>query len=155
MELGFVRERKMSKKRSSTLRRTLTFALTSGVVALIPALSHAQEPKSVDAGMAAMGKSAYRTYCAACHGLEGKGDGPLANDLKVHPADLTRVSAENGGVFPFDTVYQIIDGRKKVRGHGTEEMPAWGDAFKTTDNEEQTEKRIRQLTHYIWSIQVK
>jgi len=39
-------------------------------------------------------------YCAACHGLDGKGTGPAAAALKKAPADLTKISARNGGTFP-------------------------------------------------------
>lgn len=105
-------------------------------------------------GAAASGGQSFRTYCASCHGAEGKGDGPLAEHLKVAPADLTQISQSNNGTFPFDEVRKKIDGRDAVRGHGTSDMPVWGDAFKTTDTEEQAEKRIDDLTHFLWSIQV-
>ena len=106
------------------------------------------------AGAAASGQQYFRIYCASCHGPAGKGDGPLAKDLKTPPADLTLISQRNGGQFPFDDVRKKIDGRENVTGHGSTDMPVWGDAFKTTDTEEQAQKRIDDITHFLWSIQV-
>jgi mono/diheme cytochrome c family protein len=103
---------------------------------------------------AASGGQSFRTYCASCHGEGAKGDGPLAQVLKVAPADLTTISQRNGGKFPFDDVRKMIDGREKVAGHGPSDMPVWGDAFKTTDTEEQAKERIDDITNFLWSIQV-
>lgn len=75
------------------------------------------------------GKLEYQSGCAACHGIDGKGDGPVASQLKVPPADLTVLSKNNNGIFPFDSVYEIIDGRKAVAAHGSREMPIWGDRY--------------------------
>src|SRR3974390_752094 len=57
-----------------------------------------------------IGKMQYQASCAACHGVDAKGDGPVSNELKTHPADLTVLAKNNNGVFPSDKVYQIIDG---------------------------------------------
>jgi mono/diheme cytochrome c family protein len=103
---------------------------------------------------AASGAQSFKIYCASCHGTGAKGDGPLAQHLKVPPADLTTIAQSNDGQFPFDDVRKKIDGRESVAGHGTTDMPVWGDAFKTTDTEEQAQKRIDDITHFIWSIQV-
>ncbi len=75
------------------------------------------------------GKLQYQSGCAPCHGIDGKGGGPVSSQLKVPPADLTVLSKKNNGVFPFDSVYEIIDGRKAVAAHGTREMPIWGDRY--------------------------
>jgi len=76
-----------------------------------------------------MGKTEYRSSCAACHGINGKGDGPLSKELKTSPTDLTVLAKNNKGVFPYDMVYETIDGRHAVASHGTREMPAWGYRF--------------------------
>src|SRR6516225_8570293 len=57
-----------------------------------------------------VGKMEYQSSCAACHGMDAKGDGPVSKELKTRPADLTVLAKNNNGVFPYDTVYQMIDG---------------------------------------------
>ena len=46
------------------------------------------------------GAENYKAYCAACHGVSGKGDGPAAPALKIPPTDLTRLTANAGGKYP-------------------------------------------------------
>jgi mono/diheme cytochrome c family protein len=46
------------------------------------------------------GAEDFASYCAGCHGATAKGDGPAAAGLSVRPADLTQISARNGGTFP-------------------------------------------------------
>ena len=75
------------------------------------------------------GKAEYHSSCASCHGSEGKGTGPVSTGLKVPPPDLTVLAKKNNGVFPFNSVYEIIDGRKTVVAHGTRDMPIWGDRY--------------------------
>jgi mono/diheme cytochrome c family protein len=75
------------------------------------------------------GREHYEAKCAVCHGADGKGDGPVADMLTKRPSDLTQLSKNNGGAFPFWTAYEIIDGRRDVGAHGTREMPVWGKQF--------------------------
>lgn len=74
-----------------------------------------------------MGKQEFESKCAACHGLSGKGDGPQSTVTR--PADLTILAKSNGGVFPAQRVYEIIDGRREVAAHGSRTMPIWGRFF--------------------------
>ena len=76
-----------------------------------------------------VGKIEYQTSCASCHGTGAKGDGPMGNELKKRPTDLTVLAKKNSGAFPRDSVYRIIDGRDAVASHGTREMPVWGYRF--------------------------
>ncbi|HSG41212.1 MAG TPA: cytochrome c, partial [Thermoanaerobaculia bacterium] len=103
------------------------------------------------------GRRTYSVYCASCHGLSGRGDGPVAGDLKVAPTDLTRLAARNEGRFPQDRTYQAIDGRLETRGHGTSRMPVWGATFQVSgsdhDQEREVRERILDLLSYIESIQ--
>ncbi len=92
----------------------------------------AQEGDNLKAGDVAFGGDLYASYCAACHGAEGRGDGPMAPVLMVAPADLTQLSASNGGVFPVVRVVQQIDGRDPMLAHGGE-MPLFGDFFAGDD----------------------
>jgi len=129
---------------------------TSAALPLLAATIGGQEPTAPDRAGAAVGSSLFRSYCSSCHGTTAVGDGPVAEHLKVKPADLTSIAARRGGEFPFQNVVQIIDGRKQVKGHGHGEMPVWGDAFKVASggaSEEQAQKKIEQLAHYLWTIQ--
>src|ERR1700750_1264417 len=45
-------------------------------------------------------KAMFMAYCAACHGNDAKGDGPVGMQLKTKPADLTKIAARNNGTFP-------------------------------------------------------
>jgi len=76
-----------------------------------------------------VGKDDYERSCAPCHGVTGKGDGPVAKSLTKTPLDLTALSKKNGGVFPFASLYDVIDGRIQVIVHGPREMPVWGDVY--------------------------
>ena len=108
----------------------------------------------------ATGSDLYKRYCASCHGLEGRGDGPLAATLKVQPADLTRIAQRAGGRFDESEVMSKIDGRYLVAAHGPREMPVWGARF---EEEHRTEPysvyvgllQSRALVDYLRSIQAK
>jgi mono/diheme cytochrome c family protein len=102
------------------------------------------------------GSFTFKTYCAVCHGTEGKGDGPLADNLRFHPPDLTLITKRNGGTFPDETVHKIIDGRKPIKGHGGPDMPVWGDAFKNSESgfsDEKVRERIQGLVDHLKSLQ--
>ena len=74
----------------------------------------------------------YRTNCATCHGIEATGQGPMAGVLVIKPADLTRLAADNGGVFPLRRVIRRIDGRDPLVSHGSP-MPIFGQFFEGRD----------------------
>ena len=74
---------------------------------------------------AAEGRAAYDANCAMCHGATGKGNGALAGDLSVAPADLTRLTRDNGGRFPVNAVLSYIDGYSR-QGREDVEMPEFG-----------------------------
>jgi len=112
-----------------------------------------------------IGEWTFEDRCAVCHGDGGRGDGPMARLLTPPPSNLTVLARENNGVYPFGRVYQVIDGRVSVTGHGTTAMPIWGshftlDALPATrhpgiDPEEVVQGRILGLVYYIQSLQVK
>lgn len=76
-----------------------------------------------------IGQEAYQASCAVCHGTTGQGDGEFADILAVKPANLTLLSANNNGVFPYLDVFHSVDGRMTIRAHGSAVMPIWGDYF--------------------------
>ncbi|WP_143099405.1 c-type cytochrome [Bradyrhizobium sp. cf659] len=86
-----------------------------------------------------IGKSEFQSSCASCHGADGKGKGPVSEQLKVPPSDLTMLAKNNGGVFPTNAVYETIYGSKTIPAHGTREMPIWGERFNPIVN----------LPHYV------
>jgi mono/diheme cytochrome c family protein len=75
------------------------------------------------------GSRLFRTYCAPCHGASGRGNGPVADQLRRRPPDLTKFTERNGGMFPAELVRRIVEGRG-VQSHGDREMPVWGDVFR-------------------------
>ena len=133
-------------------RRTLAVAGLSLAGVLLASPAPAQTPTAA----AATGDYLFRTYCAACHGANAKGTGPLADSMRTRPADLTEIAKRNKGVFPRDLVYRMIDGRQPVKGHGGADMPVWGDAFgRTTDGVDATAAKLTALVKYLETIQQK
>jgi mono/diheme cytochrome c family protein len=117
----------------------------------------AKAPQVLNQGDAAAGEVIYLRYCAACHGRTMKGDGPVATGLKNPPTDLTTLAQKNKGVFPYDRVAGVIDGRATSRVHGTPDMPVWGEIFAVTTGTEASnaEEAVRRITHYVWAHQAK
>lgn len=70
------------------------------------------------------GAEDFATYCAACHGAGGKGDGDAAAGLQRKPANLTKLSAKNKGAFPTTRVMAQIWGYAGAKGRGV--MPDFG-----------------------------
>lgn len=101
--------------------------LTKGIVVLTMAtfgvVGFAQTKGS---GKFDTGKREYESKCVVCHGPAGKGDGSYAELLKSAASDLTTLKRKNGGVFPVERVYAVIDGRDAIKSHGGRDMPIWG-----------------------------
>ena len=112
---------------------------------------------SVSPTSPASGQEMFKTYCASCHGQDGKGHGPAAPALKKNPANLTELSARNGGKFPERRVFAAIKGDAEMPVHGSKDMPVWGTLFSSISHgsEGEVQLRITNLTSYIESIQVK
>jgi len=107
------------------------------------------------------GHNLYEQFCMDCHGMKGQGDGVLAEDLKVAPADLTTIALRRKGVFPDPEMREIIDGRRRVRAHGPLNMPLWGKEFGMSaasaggTMEQETRDKLDALLTYLKSIQKK
>jgi mono/diheme cytochrome c family protein len=107
-------------------RRLAFLSALAGMAALFGAgACFAQQPEQLD-----FGRREFLLSCAVCHGVTGKGDGIYRELLKKSPSDLTRLATENSGVFPFQRIYEIIDGRQDVKAHGPRDMPIWGAIFR-------------------------
>ncbi len=106
---------------------------------------------------AASGKEMYTSYCAVCHGTDGKGGGPAASALKTPPADLTLLSKNNGGKYPAMKVSSILRGTSDLAAHGSKDMPVWGPLFRSmsSGHESEVQQRVSNLTQYIETLQAK
>ncbi|MBV1914578.1 MAG: c-type cytochrome [Pseudomonadales bacterium] len=126
--------------------RTFEMALAFSAMFLFPAVANAMEPPTD-----------YLQYCSSCHGKGGKGDGPLAANMKTKPADLTTISHYYDGKFPTQKMRQTISGaatdRTNTQFHGPVDMPVWGKVFRDQSGDSIAEARIDLLVEYIESIQ--
>lgn len=104
------------------------------------------------------GRDLFEFYCAACHGRDGKGEGPVVPALKVPVPDLTTIAARNGGTFPNARVESFVRGDRDrpVPAHGSKEMPVWGPIFRALDPADTMNTvRVANIVGYIESIQAK
>jgi mono/diheme cytochrome c family protein len=112
--------------------------LAALIATLIPALVAGQTAQSQRTpgkrASTERGKALFSEYCASCHGISGKGDGPAAPALKIPPANLTTLAARNKGQFPSLRVMQAIKAGPSVPAHGSQVMPVWGPIFLQGDS---------------------
>jgi mono/diheme cytochrome c family protein len=103
------------------------------------------------------GATIFRSYCAACHGTDGRGHGPASVALKHAVPDLTLISQRNGGKFPYQHVKNIIEGKETgPLAHGDREMPIWGPIFHEVESDvDWGEVRLVAVTKHVESIQQK
>ena len=138
------------------------WALLAVVMAMVAMMS-AQEGKKeirhvpIQPTSAASGQQMYKSYCAVCHGIDGKGNGPAAEALKVPPPDLTVLASKNGGKYPALKVAAIIRGEEVLAAHGSKDMPIWGHLFWSISGGHVSEvhQRVANLNQYIESLQKK
>lgn len=106
---------------------------------------------------ATSGKQMYTSYCAPCHGSDGKGVGPAAQALKTPPTDLTLLSKNNGGKFPGQHIVTVLEFGSELPSHGSAQMPVWGPILGKMNvaNPQDKQMRISNLSRYLESIQVK
>lgn len=77
------------------------------------------------------GAALYEMHCATCHGLEARGNGPMAPALLLQPPSL-RDLTQRHGTFPTARVVMRIDGRDPLVSHGSP-MPVYGPFFEGDD----------------------
>jgi mono/diheme cytochrome c family protein len=99
----------------------------------------------------------FTTHCASCHGVSGRGDGPVAEVIAVPVPNLRTLSRRYGGQFPAEYVASYIDGRNLPPSHGERQMPVWGAIFDTTarlvTDAESAQARIDSIIEYLRGIQ--
>jgi mono/diheme cytochrome c family protein len=153
-----VRQPSVREEKEGTVKKlALAGAAALAAVLLLPiaASAQAEQPQFKQV---TTGSEVYHTYCATCHGVSGRGDGPLAASMNRKPANLLEIAKRNGGVFPTEMVFKTIDGRAPVRGHGGPDMPVWGEAFQKSreaGDQERVNSVIKSLVDYIESIQLR
>jgi mono/diheme cytochrome c family protein len=105
----------------------------------------------------ASGQEMFATYCAVCHGPDGKGNGPATPALKTPPANLARLAASHDGIFPENRVFGILSGKVEITAHGSSEMPMWGTLLRSLSpgDSKMANLRVVNLTSYLKSIQEK
>jgi mono/diheme cytochrome c family protein len=136
----------------------ITFFLFAAVAASIVA---AQTPTvrivPVSRTSPASGQEMFNNYCAACHGKQGRGDGPAAAAMTKVPPDLSRIAARNNGKFPDLHVLNAISGNEPMAAHGSADMPAWGEVLRSLNSgtSDTVLLRLSNLTDYVKSLQVK
>jgi mono/diheme cytochrome c family protein len=135
--------------------RTGALVFAMGIATLLVGPTAAQDPIA--------GQEEFRLHCAACHGMTGLGDGPIGPILKTPAPNLAFISERNGGKFPFQKVYEIIDGKSVVAAHGTRDMPIWGERYRTESKpvtpdqaniaDQLAQQRILSLVYFIGTLQ--
>ena len=153
-----VREPKLPRERvvaKSSFAGIVAAVLTAGVL-LAPGLVTAAAAQQYTQNTS--GSELFRTYCASCHGTTARGDGPLASAMNRKPSNLTEIAKRNGGLYPSELVFKVIDGRQAVRGHGGPDMPVWGDVFtrsRDAGDAERVKAVIESLVEYLGTIQLR
>jgi mono/diheme cytochrome c family protein len=101
------------------------------------------------------GEDSFRFYCAPCHGLTGRGDGPIGAALRTPPRDLTTLAKFNAGTFPRSAVVAFVLGTgRPLPAHGPSDMPVWGPIFRALDPSDARVKiRVENIVTFIESIQ--
>ena len=139
---------------SSAIKATVLILGLVWVLSLPSASARAQESEVI-----AGGELEYQNACAICHGVDARGNGIMSRYLTVKPASLRQLRLTPGGNFPFWEVYRKIDGQFEIRGHGTRDMPIWGDRFRAQAGgdgksaQSQAAGRILSLVFYLQYIQ--
>jgi mono/diheme cytochrome c family protein len=133
-------------------------ALLALPILCLPALLVAQQPppkvkvepvKPINASDA---PAMFKSYCAPCHGVSGKGDGPAAAALNPKPADLTQFAKRRAGTFSAKDFEDKLNGMAMAPAHGSSDMPVWGPIFRQMGNEQ---LRLANLRKYVESLQVR
>jgi mono/diheme cytochrome c family protein len=102
------------------------------------------------------GARLYFNHCAACHGDDGEGTGPVAASMRVSVPNLRSLAQRNGGVFPTDAVTAYVDGRTAPAAHGDRQMPVWGDVFRGAEQgtaKRTVRRRIAAVVEFISTLQ--
>jgi len=139
------------------LRAILAFGVGLLLLAFFCSTSvHATSERRTPSIPTVNGAEIFRDYCAQCHGLDGRGNGPVAPALRFKVPDLTQIAKRAGGKFPSARIRAIIEGIETVSGYGSREMPIWGTVFhRIAADQDLGAVRTANVTGYVESIQQK
>lgn len=139
-------------------KHSLLVAMAAG---LILAAGYADQSRKIVIGVQKTsptdGKQMYTSYCAPCHGINGRGNGPAAQAMRTQPSDLTVLARANKGKFPETHVMAILQFGSEIPSHGSATMPIWGPIFGKMGPQSSHEKELRMgnLTRYLAGMQQK
>ncbi|MCC7413547.1 MAG: cytochrome c [Gammaproteobacteria bacterium] len=149
-----IRQRERMLNRSHTRRRDIGRVIVAGMLAA--ALGATGSASAHDDATQA-GAEQFYLHCGVCHGIAARGDGPLAALMHRRPPDLTGLARAHDGEFPFQAVYEVVDGRRPLAGHGDRDMPVWGKLFERQGSGAWSETivrgRILEILIYLRSVQ--
>jgi len=135
--------------------------LTTLAAALAAGMGYADQSTSkvvipVNKTSPTSGKQMYTSYCAPCHGVDGKGNGPAASALKAQPTDLTELAKKYHGKFPDTHIVSVLQFGADIPAHGSAAMPVWGPILGQMNRANAQEKQLRlsNLSRYIRTLQV-
>jgi mono/diheme cytochrome c family protein len=136
--------------------------VTATIAVLAAGMSYADQSSAkvtipVNKTMATSGKQMYANYCAPCHGVDGRGQGPVSSALKTPPMDLTVLARNNHGKFPDAHIANVLQYGVDMPSHGSAEMPVWGPILGNMNHTNPQERmlRVSNLSRYLETMQVK
>lgn len=122
--------------------RTAIIKGTAALACLLGAMgAQAQAQSQAPQAAVDLGKLEFTDNCASCHGVDGKGNGPIGWLLQKSPPDLSQLAKKNGGVLPVNRMYAVIEGTAAVPSHGTRDMPVWGREYRIEEGQRLREAR--------------
>jgi mono/diheme cytochrome c family protein len=138
------------------------FFFAAVAATLVLTMGYADQPKGkviipATKTDATNGKAMYTSYCAPCHGADGRGNGPVAPALRTQPTDLTGLAKGNHGKYPDNHIASVLRFGTNVSAHGAAEMPVWGTIFNKMSkvNSQEPDLRTANLSRYLQSIQAR
>lgn len=137
----------MSRRITMLAGMFVGFALMLFIILPADSVGQSKDPNE-------MGRKLYKQYCASCHGMDGKGNGPVSAALRMPPSDLTSL-AKRHGHFDRLAVENDINGEKSITAHGTSEMPVWGSYFRRQKGGSVSTLNVYALMKYLEEIQAK
>ncbi len=99
------------------------------------------------------GQMLFAENCTVCHGIQGKGGGPLAEAMGLAPPDLTALAARTKGAFPSDHVLSILREGGGETAEGDKAMPMWDKIFSHECGEDYGKRAVTEIERYIDAMQ--